>query len=299
LARLRSYHATGAWVSHALLIAKCHAFIRSGDVLITQGDLDAQLFYVVGEGECSVLVSVPEDLKTIKVILEDACLVLLAFFVFRSLLTQVATKVRGDCFGELALMTISPRAATVMVTSNSASVFTLERQDFQHFVVSSGMRAAHHFITTSILPEAPEVPDNYMIVPKSTPFHPNCIALLPQPELSRDPSDASQAARPRAFSAASPGSPALARFHGLLLQPWPDALNDSLVDVLGDFLLSTCFAINLLLRIVLAPFLLAFLFTLQFRILIPKLPKKYLPDLSCASTLSFKAQPRISSTLLI
>jgi hypothetical protein len=47
----------------------CHAFIRSGDLLITQGDLDAQLFFVVGEGECSVLVSVPEDLKTIKVIL--------------------------------------------------------------------------------------------------------------------------------------------------------------------------------------------------------------------------------------
>jgi hypothetical protein len=205
-------------------------------VLITQGDLDAELFYVVGEGECSVLVSIPEDLKTIKVILGDACFGLHTFFVFRSLLSQVGTKVRGDCFGELALMTISPRSATVMVTSNSASIFTLERQDFQHFVVSSGMRAGQGLITTNILPEAPEVSLDYTIVPKSTPFHPNCIALLPQPELSRAPSDASQAARPRAVSAASPGSPALARFHGLLLQPWPDALNDSLVDVLGDFL---------------------------------------------------------------
>ncbi len=145
---------------------------------------------------------------------------------------------RGDCFGELALMTISPRAATVMVTSNSASVFTLERQDFQHFVVSSGMRANQHSINTSSSPEAPEFPLDYMIVPKSSPFHPNCIVLLPQPELSRAPSDAGQVVRPRTASAsvASPGSPALARFHGLLLQPWPDALNDSLIDVLGDFL---------------------------------------------------------------
>ena len=37
-----------------------------------QGDLNAELFYVVGEGECSVVVSVPEEFKTIKVVAADA-----------------------------------------------------------------------------------------------------------------------------------------------------------------------------------------------------------------------------------
>ena len=38
-----------------------------------QGDFNAELFYVVGEGECSVLVSVPGDFKTIKVVAAGAC----------------------------------------------------------------------------------------------------------------------------------------------------------------------------------------------------------------------------------
>jgi hypothetical protein len=139
--------------------------------------------------------------------------------------------VRGDCFGELALMTMSPRAATVMVISDSATVFTLEREDFQHFLISSGMRANYSSAVNESAPEAPDFPLDYMIIPKAPPFHPNCVVLLPQPELSRAPtSSASGAAqKPRSTTVTA----ALAPFRGLLLQPWPDALNDSEVDVLG------------------------------------------------------------------
>jgi hypothetical protein len=128
-------------------------------------------------------------------------------------------------------MTMSPRAATVLVISESATVFTLEREDFQHFLVSSGLRANYSSAVNESAPEAPDFPLDYMIIPKAPPFHPNCVVLLPQPELSRAPTSSTSGAvqRPRSTTT----SAALAPFRGLLLQPWPDALNDSEVDVLG------------------------------------------------------------------
>jgi hypothetical protein len=144
---------------------------------------------------------------------------------------QVGSKVRGDCFGELALMTLSPRAATVTVSSDSAMLFTLEREDFQHFLISSGMRATHTKAVNPSAPEAPDFPLDYMIVSKATPFHPNCVLLLPQTELTRAPTSSPTDAGRKLLAATA--STALVPFRGLLLQPWPDALNDSVVDVLG------------------------------------------------------------------
>jgi hypothetical protein len=128
-------------------------------------------------------------------------------------------------------MTISPRAATVTVSSDSAMLFTLEREDFQHFLVSSGMRANHRTAINQNAPEAPDFPLDYMIVPKATPFHPNCIVLLPPTELTRAPTTSPKDAGQKSFAATA--SSALLPFRGLLLQPWPDALNDSVVDVIG------------------------------------------------------------------
>lgn len=45
-----------------------------------QGDSNAELFYVVGEGECSVVVSVPEEFKTIKVVAADDALATVTHF---------------------------------------------------------------------------------------------------------------------------------------------------------------------------------------------------------------------------
>ena len=140
-------------------------------------------------------------------------------------------------------MTISPRAATVLVNSNSATIFTLERQEFQHFLVSSGIHSAQSTSSFQGIPEAPEFPLDYVVVPKALPFHPNCSVLLPHSELARSPgsnsSDAgqtttrgSQSVRGRATSVAS-GPSSHVHVRGLLMQPWPDALNDSMVDVLS------------------------------------------------------------------
>ncbi len=154
---------------------------------------------------------------------------------------QVASKFPGECFGELALMTISPRAATVLVNSNSATIFTLERQEFQHFLVSSGIHSAQSTFSFQGIPEAPEFPLDFVVVPKALPFHPNCSVLLPHFELARSPSisssDAgetttrgSQSVRGRATTVSS-GHSSHVHVRGLLMQPWPDALNDSMVDV--------------------------------------------------------------------
>ena len=140
-------------------------------------------------------------------------------------------------------MTISPRAATVLVNSNSATIFTLERQEFQFFVVSSGIHAAQSSSSFQGIPEAPEFPLDYMVIPKTLPFHPNCSVLLPHSELARspssNPSDAGHTMRGspsvRVFaSSVSVVSGSKVRVRGLLLQPWPDALNDSMVDVLSN-----------------------------------------------------------------
>ena len=155
---------------------------------------------------------------------------------------QVASKFPGECFGELALMTISPRAATVLVNSNSATIFTLERQEFQHFLVSSGIHAAQSTFSFQGIPEAPEFPLDFVVVPKALPFYPNCSVLLPHFELARSPSISSsdsgetttrgsQSVRGRATTVSS-GHSSHVHVRGLLMQPWPDALNDSMVDVL-------------------------------------------------------------------
>ena len=84
-------------------------------------------------------------------------------------------------------MTLTPRAATVIVSSDSALIFTLDRQEFQYFVISSGLRSNQMTIINESLPEAPDLPMDYITVPKTPPFHPNCVVLLPPPELNRAP----------------------------------------------------------------------------------------------------------------
>jgi hypothetical protein len=134
-------------------------------------------------------------------------------------------------------MTNSPRTATVLVTSSSAIIFTLQHQDFQYFMICSGLHAnSLNTFSSQSVPEAPELPLHFLKVPVSPPFHPNCIVPLAPAELARAPSSSQGAevppTRPRVSTAASASS-ALVNFRGLLLQPWPEALNDSNVNVLG------------------------------------------------------------------
>lgn len=79
----------------------------AGKDLITQGDNGGELFYVVEEGDFGILV----DNK------------------------EVATRSKGSCFGELALMYNAPRAATVRAKTNS-KVWVMHRAIFRSTVQS-------------------------------------------------------------------------------------------------------------------------------------------------------------------
>jgi len=76
--------------------------IKADTDLITQGDIDAQTFYVVASGAFNVYVNNALVLKVPK----------------------------GGCFGELALMYKAPRAATVRAVEDS-TVWTVERNAFR------------------------------------------------------------------------------------------------------------------------------------------------------------------------
>jgi len=160
-------------------------------------------------------------------------------FMFCHFLNQVGSKMRGESFGELALMTMSPRAATVIVSSHSARIFSLEREEFQNFVVLSGVLAdqnSKNAFAHQSVPEPPDLPLHYMVVPKVPPYHPNCAVLLPQPELARSPViELSVSGQTFGSRTSTVTSSTLVTYRGLLLQPWPEALNDTMVDVLGDF----------------------------------------------------------------
>ena len=180
-------------------------------------------------------------------------------------------------------MTLTPRAATVIVSSDSALIFTLDRQEFQHFVISSGLRSNQMTIINASLPKAPDLPMDYITVPKTPPFHPNCVVLLPPPELNRappsTPGDAGISSDARQRARAAVPSTTLLPFRGLLLQPWPDALNDSVIDVLGacplPSILSCALKIFESVFLFLPPPLPLLFFEMQFRTSIPALPKKF------------------------
>lgn len=87
---------------------KCE--LSAGQIAIKQGDLGDNL-YVVESGEFSVTVSGK----------------------------QVAQRVKGQCFGELALMYNSPRAATVTATT-PATVWVVDRFTFRRIVTDLSER---------------------------------------------------------------------------------------------------------------------------------------------------------------
>ncbi|ETO04180.1 cAMP-dependent protein kinase type II regulatory subunit [Reticulomyxa filosa] len=82
--------------------------VQSGNNIITQGDVNATTFYVCESGSFDILVD--------KV--------------------KVGQYKRGGCFGELALLYDSPRAATIVATSDS-EVWEVSRNAFRYEVAST------------------------------------------------------------------------------------------------------------------------------------------------------------------
>jgi len=102
-----------------------------GTKIITEGDVHAEEFYVVQEGNFDIFVNE----------------------------TKVASSIRGEGFGELALLYNSPRAATVVATENS-KVFAVNRsalRTVQHHTDRERGKTIQALLKT--LPEINSLPD--------------------------------------------------------------------------------------------------------------------------------------------
>lgn len=84
--------------------------VQAGTEIITEGDLVADFFYIVQDGNFEVLVT--EGNETNAVSADDASL-------SRGESKHLTSVGRGGCFGELALLYLAPRAATVVARATS------------------------------------------------------------------------------------------------------------------------------------------------------------------------------------
>jgi cGMP-dependent protein kinase len=102
-----------AVVQHMRLVS-----VKTGDALIMQGDEEATTFYVTESGTFDILV---DDVK-------------------------VGTYERGGCFGELALLYDSPRAASIVATTD-ATVWEVARDVFRYQLQASYKKKADDNVT--------------------------------------------------------------------------------------------------------------------------------------------------------
>eukprot|EP00811_Abedinium_folium_P003782 NODE_1347_length_2508_cov_34.150357.p1 GENE.NODE_1347_length_2508_cov_34.150357~~NODE_1347_length_2508_cov_34.150357.p1 ORF type:complete len:739 (-),score=222.94 NODE_1347_length_2508_cov_34.150357:291-2441(-) len=97
--------------------------VKQGVEVITEGDLQADYFYIVAEGEFEVLVAEEVNATSAE-----------AHILHRGQ-SKVVTKIsKGGCFGELALLYFVPRAATVKAKVDSA-VWVIDRVNFKNILM--------------------------------------------------------------------------------------------------------------------------------------------------------------------
>merc|ERR1719461_2379660 len=92
--------------------------VAAGTQIITQGDMSADYFYIVMEGTFEVLVSEENQAGQ---------------SVECAAATQAGILRPGQSFGELALMYIAPRAATIVAQSD-AVVMVIDRLQFKNIL---------------------------------------------------------------------------------------------------------------------------------------------------------------------
>eukprot|EP00929_Paragymnodinium_shiwhaense_P080255 TRINITY_DN4183_c0_g1_i2.p1 TRINITY_DN4183_c0_g1~~TRINITY_DN4183_c0_g1_i2.p1 ORF type:complete len:769 (+),score=253.13 TRINITY_DN4183_c0_g1_i2:84-2390(+) len=102
--------------------------VAKGTELITQGDLNADYFYIVQEGVFQVSVLSDEGQSAEK-----------AAGAF------VGTIAKGGSFGELALMYFAPRAATLKC-SEDATVWVIERGQFKNILAQSESQVTLNYV---------------------------------------------------------------------------------------------------------------------------------------------------------
>lgn len=104
---------------NALIDIAWKEIVANGTEIIKQGDLDADYFYIVQDGAFEVLVSGQGGKSA-----EQAA-------------AAVTTITQGGSFGELALLYVAPRAATVKASMNS-TVWVMDRKNFKDILLKAG-----------------------------------------------------------------------------------------------------------------------------------------------------------------
>jgi CRP-like cAMP-binding protein len=100
--------------------------VKSGKEIITEGDLNADYFYVVQEGTFEIFVTEQVDEGNAAQSAEKAA--------NRGESKFVSTVSKGGSFGELALLYLVPRAATVKAKTD-AVVWVIDRQNFKNILM--------------------------------------------------------------------------------------------------------------------------------------------------------------------
>merc|ERR1719498_547528 len=113
----------------AMIDLMCKENVAKGTKIITEGDLNADYFYVVNKGTFEV--SKVADASSAEK------------HVGRS--QSLATLEAGKSFGELALLYFAPRAATITAVTD-AEVFVIARQQFKDIITQSQADAASTYV---------------------------------------------------------------------------------------------------------------------------------------------------------
>ncbi|CAE7778646.1 egl-4 [Symbiodinium pilosum] len=100
--------------------------VKSGTKLITEGDLNADYFYIVQEGKFNVIIGESKSAE------EGGPQV-------------VASIPKGGSFGELALLYFAPRAATIQAAED-AVVWVIDRKNFKEILAQSSNATAKEYI---------------------------------------------------------------------------------------------------------------------------------------------------------
>jgi len=108
--------------------------VSSGTELITEGDLGADFFYIVQEGSFRISVSEAHEEKSAEVA------------VANDEVKVVSTVAKGDSFGELALLYLNPRGATVTAAEKSV-VWVMDRQNFKQLLMKVSQKTMAEYVT--------------------------------------------------------------------------------------------------------------------------------------------------------
>lgn len=109
--------------------------VEDGEQIITEGDLEADYFYIVQEGTFQATLKNP-----------SAQLPGRASFVgVSSAIEKVGTIEKGDSFGELALLYLAPRAATVTALTK-AIVWVIDRATFKNILAEAAKSVTEEYM---------------------------------------------------------------------------------------------------------------------------------------------------------